>query len=42
MKERIAEHLENVTRNVIKVILNLAKPTKNVAVLSALRTFTRR
>ncbi|WP_417794781.1 hypothetical protein [Terasakiella pusilla] len=42
MKERIAEHLENVTRNVIEVILILAKPTKDVAVLSALRSFTRR
>ncbi len=38
MKDRIAERSENVTRNVIEVILILAKPTEDVAVLSALRT----
>lgn len=37
-KDRIAERLENVTRNVVEVILILAKPIKDVAVLSALRT----
>lgn len=34
-KDRIAEHLEHVTRNVIEVILILAKPIQDVAVLSA-------
>ncbi len=38
VKDHIAEHSENVTRNVIEVILILAKPTKDVAVLSALGT----
>ena len=36
-KDRIAERSENVTQNVIEVILNLAIPIKDVAVLSALR-----